>query len=263
MNKLTIAIVITTVTLGGMLYLSHSTSPNISLGSPITTILGTDKLSDSREVINTNFASLNNGKMGTATTTIPTLTDAIALDTIGTITTGTWNADVLTVTYGGTGLATLSDNQVLLGNGTGAIDKVSGLGDSGQFLTSNGAGTPPTWQTSAVDTAIDYHWTGYHEFDDASIASSTITTLKGTTATLTNIISSGTQTLNGIAYTFPATESASSTVLSTDGSGSLTWKTEETFGTTASDTLQASADTENTSAALPSGQENLWIKELQ
>jgi len=154
------------------------------------------------------------------------------------------------------------DNQVLLGNGTSAIDKVSGLGDSGQFLTSNGAGTPPTWQTSAVDESLDYHWTGYHEFDDASIASSTITTLKGTTATLTNIISSGTQTLNGIAYTFPATESASSTVLSTDGSGSLTWKTEETFGTTASDTLQASADTENTSAALPSGQEEFMDKRI-
>ena len=245
MNKLTIAIVITTVTLGGMLYLSYSTSPNISLGSPITTILGTDKLSDSREVINTNFASLNNGKMGTATTTIPTLTDAIALDTIGTITTGTWNADVLTVTYGGTGVATMLDNQVLLGNGTSAIDKVSGLGDSGQFLTSNGAGTPPTWQTSAVDESLDYHWTGYHEFDDASIASSTITTLKGTTATLTNIISSGTQTLNGIAYTFPATDNASSTVLSTDGSGGLSWKEDDTSITTCSGTINVPSGNSN------------------
>ncbi len=40
---------------------------------------------------------------------------------LGTITTGVWNASLISVTYGGTGNSTLTSNSILLGNGTGAI----------------------------------------------------------------------------------------------------------------------------------------------
>jgi hypothetical protein len=54
----------------------------------------------------------------------------------------------LPVANGGTGDATFTAFAVVAGGttGTGALQSVSGLGTSGQVLTSNGAGTLPTWQ---------------------------------------------------------------------------------------------------------------------
>ena len=83
---------------------------NQKLGATITTILATDKLSDSRSVINTNFANLNDNKIEMSTTSVASittlgnlasansLTSATSLATlasltsVGTITTGTWNS---------------------------------------------------------------------------------------------------------------------------------------------------------------------------
>ena len=52
----------------------------------------------------------------------------------------------LDVPHGGTGVATLTDHAVLLGNGASDIETVSGLGTAGQVLTSNGVGADPTWE---------------------------------------------------------------------------------------------------------------------
>lgn len=57
----------------------------------------------------------------------------------------------LTVAVGGSGTAAFTAYAVLAG-GTAAtqpLQQVSGLGNSGQVLTSNGAGTLPTWQAAA------------------------------------------------------------------------------------------------------------------
>lgn len=77
------------------------------IGSTITTINGTDTLSSSRSVINTNFSNLNTDKLqsGSTATTL----------TVGTLTL----TNPLTVAGGGTGAATLTG--CLTGNGTGAI----------------------------------------------------------------------------------------------------------------------------------------------
>lgn len=61
-------------------------------------------------------------------------------------------ANPLTVATGGTGVATLADAGVLIGNGTGVV-QVTGAGTSGQVLTSNGAGVDPTFQTGAFTAA--------------------------------------------------------------------------------------------------------------
>lgn len=55
---------------------------------------------------------------------------------------------VLKVTKGGSGAASFTAYGVLLAGttGTGAFQNVSGLGASGQVLTSNGAAAAPTWQ---------------------------------------------------------------------------------------------------------------------
>lgn len=163
------------------------------VGSTITTINGSDTLSSSRSVINTNFANLNADKIEATQTTLNSLTSATSLASIGTITSGVWNGSTVTVPYGGTGSTTLSSNQILLGNGTSALKVVSGLGTSGQFLTSGGAGVAPTWTTGGTDTAGTYNWTGLHTFNatttmaTSTVASSTITNLNITSATTTNL----------------------------------------------------------------------------
>lgn len=73
----------------------------------------------------------------------------------------------ISVTYGGIGTTTLTQYAVLLGNDAGAITPVSGLGTSGQVLTSNGAAAAPTWQdngdvvgpSSSTDHAL-VRWNG-------------------------------------------------------------------------------------------------------
>jgi hypothetical protein len=61
---------------------------------------------------------------------------------LGTVTTGVWTGTVITVSYGGTGAATLTDGGVLLGSGTGAITPMAVLSD-GQIIIGDGT-TDPT-----------------------------------------------------------------------------------------------------------------------
>jgi hypothetical protein len=87
---------------------------------------------------NASNATTVTGATQNSITSIPNLT------TVGTITSGTWNANAVGAAYGGTGLTTLTANNVILGNGTSAVNFVS-PGSSGNVLTSNGT----TW-TSAI-----------------------------------------------------------------------------------------------------------------
>ena len=144
-----------------------------NFGATITTIQATDRLTDSRAVINTNFSNLNTDLEATIATTsmngiltLNNLTTAGSLATVGTITSGIWNGTTLAVANGGTGSTTLSQYSVLLGSSTNAIGIVSGLGTSGQFLTSQGTGARPTWTTSAIDQAGTYAWTGAHSWSN-------------------------------------------------------------------------------------------------
>ena len=58
----------------------------------------------------------------------------------------------LAVADGGTGVSSFTPYGVVLGGttGAGALQNVSGLGTSGQVLTSAGAGAAPTWQSPAA-----------------------------------------------------------------------------------------------------------------
>ncbi|MSU60719.1 MAG: hypothetical protein EXS52_02260, partial [Candidatus Staskawiczbacteria bacterium] len=65
----------------------------------------------------------------------------------------------LAVSSGGTGNTSLTAYAILAGGttSTGATQQVSGVGSSGQILTSNGASALPTWQTASgggADTAL-------------------------------------------------------------------------------------------------------------
>lgn len=155
------------------------------LGSwTLTDISSTDRLSDYPTTQNANNTAIElqiNNILGTTTnstiteltglTTADSLTSAASLATVGTITTGTWNGDTVAVANGGTGSTTLSQFHILLGSSTNAIGIVSGLGTSGDFLQSQGAGLPPIWQAASVNLSDSYAWTGAHTWTQILAAS--------------------------------------------------------------------------------------------
>lgn len=64
---------------------------------------------------------------------------------LGTIASGTWNASTIGAGFGGTGRNTLTANNVILGNGTSAVQFVA-PGTALNVLTSNGT----TWTSAAL-----------------------------------------------------------------------------------------------------------------
>jgi hypothetical protein len=94
---------------------------------------------------------------GTLTgTTLASNVVSSSLTSVGTISSGTWNGSTITVPYGGTGDTSFTAYSVLCGGTTsgGALQNVSGLGTTGQLLTSNGAGSLPTWQSPATSGTV-------------------------------------------------------------------------------------------------------------
>jgi len=180
------------------------------LGATITNIAATDTIRDSRAVINTNFTNLNTDKIEAATTSVGNITTLPNLVSIGTITTGVWNGTAITVTYGGTGSTTLASNRVLLGNGTGIMRNVVD-GSSGQFLTNQGVGIAPTWTTSSVDQALNYTWTGFHNFNAGATSTMATSTVSFHTPLLT--VSSSTIGQLGMGYFNATSTSATSTII--------------------------------------------------
>jgi hypothetical protein len=104
----------------------------------------------------TNALTLNNGGSGAASGTTYNGSSAVTLSyntlgaspvagsssivTLGVVTTGTWNANTITVGYGGTGVTTTPTNgQLLIGNGTNYT--VASLGTSTGISTTTGSGT--------------------------------------------------------------------------------------------------------------------------
>jgi hypothetical protein len=64
-----------------------------------------------------------------------------SITTLGTITTGTWDANTVAVTAGGTGNESFTDNGVIYGNGSGALD-VTAAGTQYQVLRAGSGGVP-------------------------------------------------------------------------------------------------------------------------
>jgi len=75
------------------------------------------------------------------------------ITTVGTITTGTWNADTIGVDYGGTGQTSYTNGQLLIGNTTGnTLTKATLTGGTG-INVANGTGSITL---STDDSAIDH-----------------------------------------------------------------------------------------------------------
>lgn len=74
---------------------------------------------------------------------------ASSLTSVGTIATGVWNGTAVDAAHGGTGQTSLTANNVILGNGTSAVQFVA-PSTSGNVLTSNGT----TWTSTAPAASI-------------------------------------------------------------------------------------------------------------
>lgn len=164
-----------------------------------TQLTSSDTLSAFPTMYNANQAiTLETGTTSVASiTTLSGLTTATALVSVGTLTTGALGSGFtpVVVARGGTGSTTLSQYQLLVGNGTGIVQTVNGFGSSGDFLKSNGNSVVPSWQAASTDLTGNYVWTGNHTFSlgATSTASSTFerlftkygTTTQSTTTYLT------------------------------------------------------------------------------
>lgn len=86
--------------------------------------------------------SLNNVE----NTALSTWTGSANITTLGTITTGTWNATAIGPTKGGTGLTTYTAGDLIYSNSSNSLAKL-GIGSDGQVLTL--ASGLPTWAAAA------------------------------------------------------------------------------------------------------------------
>lgn len=64
-----------------------------------------------------------------------------SITTLGTVTTGTWSADTIATTKGGTGLTSYTTGDILYASGTNTLAKLS-AGTNGKVLQINGSGVP-------------------------------------------------------------------------------------------------------------------------
>lgn len=209
--------------------LTGNLSNTIAIGSGAT--VGTDntiQLGNSNITrVNTNGAiqagSIQNTPIGTtiansgAFTSLKT-TGTVANQVVYTDANNTLiSANLAPVSMGGTGLATIPSNSILIGNGTGNISSISPSA-SGQVLTWNGT----AWTTS-IPTAITVGAIGSSNVNGLAIANNVLT-LSAADATNPGIVTAGSQTLAG-AKTFTGIINASSLtatkVVFTDGSKNL------------------------------------------
>jgi hypothetical protein len=105
------------------------------------------------------------------------------ITTLGTITTGTWDATTVAVTAGGTGVESFTDNGVVYGDGTNALD-VTAAGTQYQVLQAGSGGVP---EFNAVNLAQSAAVTGQLPIANGGTNASTEATAR------TNLAAGGTQ----------------------------------------------------------------------
>ena len=126
------------------------------------------------DVIGTaNRISVVNGTVSPIVNIDPNYVGQASINTLGTVTTGAWNAGVIPTTYGGTGANAFTANEILIGGGTGLpIKSISLVGTAGKVLTSNGTAALPTFETPGIGDmvlSVDQTVNGIKQFNDGTL----------------------------------------------------------------------------------------------
>jgi hypothetical protein len=125
-----------------------------------------------------------------------------SITTLGTITTGNWNGSVISIPYGGTGTASLTDHGILIGHGTSAI--TSSVLTNGQLLIGN-TGNDPTAATLTAGTGIEItNGTGTITIQANDIPNNIVNQTSGTASLVTNKIYITNNGASLVTYTLPA-----------------------------------------------------------
>ena len=173
-----------------------------------------------------------------------------SVTTVGTIATGVWQGTDVGVAYGGTGVSTLTQNGVLVGNGASAIGSID-MSTKGHVLIGDGSGNPQmlgVGTNNHVMTADSGETTGVKwaapaaaaagSLTGSTLASGVVTTSATTVGVLnsgsintgfgtinngSSALSSGAGTFSGILKTDDTTDATSTTdgSLQTDGGLSI------------------------------------------
>lgn len=129
----------------------------------------------------------------------PSYVGQSSITTLGTVVTGAWNGSAVSVPYGGTGNTSTTAYAVQCGGttSTGAHQNVSGVGTSGQVLTSNGAGALPTWQAASGGVTSLAAIGSSSNANGATISGSTLN-LEPASASFGGVVTTGAQTFGGV-----------------------------------------------------------------
>jgi len=122
------------------------------------------------------------------------LIGSTSLTTLGAVTTGTWNASLIGLAYGGTNANLTANAGGIVYSGASAL-AISTAGTTGQYLTSNGTGAP-TWSTPSASVTISDQTVSSSTFYPAflSATSGTATTIDTSSTKLQYVPSTGTFT---------------------------------------------------------------------
>lgn len=161
---------------------------------------------------------------GATSVTLPTtgtlvnsaVTTLSSLVSVGTIATGTWNATVITPTFGGTGAATLTG--LVQGNGTSTMTTVTNSSTVGQVLRVTGAAT--------------YGW-GALDLADTDAITGVLPAANGGTGVAFSGATNGQLPIgNGSGVTLAALTGTANQITVTNGAGSITLATPQSIATT-------------------------------
>ena len=133
------------ITLGttGLTFVQFSGAGQVIAGAGLT------KSGNTLDVVGTaDRITVNTDSVDIASTYVGQST----ITTLGTITTGTWDATTVAVTAGGTGVESFTDNGVVYGNGTSALD-VTSAGTEHQVLRAGSGGVPAFGAVDLSQTA--------------------------------------------------------------------------------------------------------------
>jgi hypothetical protein len=95
---------------------------------------------------------INNVSVLTSTTLGSTVVNS-SLTSVGTISTGTWNATEIAVNKGGTGLTSYTIGDIIYASGSTTLEKLAGVA-TGNALISGGVGTAPSWGKIGLTTHV-------------------------------------------------------------------------------------------------------------